>query len=132
MSISTWVAYSGVSSTYSSNVYHEVAARKCSSTRSGRNFSGLGEEAGLGPEPHDRVGVAVDDRTRDLDLELDRSRRHPLEQPEVEERDAAVGEQHRVAGVRIAGELVVAVQAAEVEAEQDLADRGRAPPGGSS
>ena len=48
--------------------------------------------------------------------------RHPLEQAEVEERHAPVVEQHRVAGVGVAGELVVAVQAAEVEAEQDLAD----------
>ena len=122
MSISTWVAYSGVSSISWSTVYHAVAARKCSSTRSGSNLLRLGEEADLGAEPHDRVLVALDHGARDLHLELDRAGRHPLEQAEVEERDAAVGEQHRVAGVRVARELVVAVHAAEVEAEQDLAD----------
>ena len=122
MSISTWVAYSGVSSTSRSTVYQEVAARKCASTRSGLNFSGFAEEADLGAEAHDRLGVALDDRPRDRDLQLDRAGRHPLEQPEVEERHAPVVEQHRVAGVRVARELAVAVQAAEVEAEEDLAD----------
>ena len=55
-------------------------------------------------------------------LELDQLRRDPLEQAEVEERHAAVVQQHGVARVRVAGELVVAVHAAEVEAEDDLAE----------
>ena len=58
--------------------------------------------------------------------QLDRARWHPLEQPEVEERHPRVGgiviQQHRVARVGVARELAVAVQAAEVEPEQDLAD----------
>ena len=50
------------------------------------------------------------------------SRVHPLEEAEVEERDAAVGQQQEVAGVGVAGELVVAVEAADEEAEDDLAE----------
>ena len=132
MSISTWVAYSGVSSTYSSTVYHEVAARKCSSTRSGLNLLGLGEEAGLGAEPHDRVGVALDHRARDLDLELDRARRHPLEQPEVEERHPPVVEQHRVA--RDGGRPRTGGGGTGSRSRSGTGSRrsGRAPPGGSS
>ena len=88
----------------------------------GVELVGLGKEAGLGAEAHDRLGVALDHGPRHGDLELDRSRRHPLEQPEVEERHASIRQQHRVAGVGVAGELVVAVEAPEVEAEHDLAD----------
>ena len=83
---------------------------------------GLGEEADLGAQPHDRVLVAFDHRAGDLHLERHRAGGHALEQPEVEERHAPVAQQHRVAGVRISGELVVAVEAAEVEPEEDLAD----------
>ena len=132
MSISTWVAYSGVSSISRSDVYHEVAARKWASTRSGLNFSGSGKKPVSVAQAHDRVGVALDHRPGHVDLELDRARRHPLEQPEVEERHPSVVEQHRVARVRVAGELAVAVQAAEVEAEQDLADPVALAPAGSS
>ena len=58
----------------------------------------------------------------DLQLELGDRRRDPLEQAEVEERHPAVVEQQRVARMRVAGELVVAVHAAEVEAVDDLGE----------
>ena len=122
MSISTWVAYSGVSSISRSDGVPRGRGAEVRQHSVGVELLGLREEARLGPEPHDRVGVALDHRARDLDLELDRARRHALEQPEVEERHPTVVEQHRVARVRVARELAVAVQAAEVEAEQDLAD----------
>ena len=69
-----------------------------------------------------RRGVALDDRALAGQLELDGLGVHALEQAEVQERDAAVVEQQEVARVRIAGELAVAVEAAEEEAEDDLAD----------
>ena len=67
-------------------------------------------------------GVALDDGALAGELELDRRGLHALEQAEVQERDAAVVQQQEVPGMRIAGELPVAVQAAEEEAEDDLAD----------
>jgi hypothetical protein len=48
-----------------------------------------------------------------------------LHQAEVEERDLAVAVEQVVAGVRVAVEQVHAVEAAEHEAEQGLADRSR-------
>ena len=74
------------------------------------------------------LALAADPEPRDLELELGELRRQPLVEAEVEERHAAVVEQQEVAGVRVAGELVVAVHAAEVEAEDDLARCGRAAP----
>src|SRR6188472_1775827 len=57
-----------------------------------------------------------------LQLELRDLGRDSLEEPEVEEDHARVVEEDRVARVRVAAELVVAVHAPEVEAEDDLAD----------
>ena len=70
----------------------------------------------------ERGGVFLDDRPLAGQLELDGGGVHALEQPEVQEGDATVVEQQEVAGVRIARELVVAVEAAEEEAEDDLAE----------
>ena len=47
---------------------------------------------------------------------------HALEQAEVEEGDAAVVQQDEVARMGVAGELAVAVEAAQEEAEDDLPD----------
>ena len=69
-----------------------------------------------------RLGVALDDRALSGELELDRRQLDPLEEAEVEEREPPVGEQQRVPRVGVAGELPVAVHAAEIEAEEDLAD----------
>ncbi len=80
----------------------------------------------------ERRRVALDDRALRGQLELDRAGVQALEQTEVEKRDAAVVEQQEVPGMRIAGELVMAVEAAEEEAEDDLADAGRARPGSAA
>ena len=69
-----------------------------------------------------RRRVALGDGALARQLELDGLAVHPLEEAEVQERDAAVGEQQEVARMRVAGELAVAVEAAEEEAEDDLAD----------
>ena len=45
-----------------------------------------------------------------------------LEEAEVQERDSAVGQEQRVAGVRIAVEQAVAQRAVEIEAHEDLAE----------
>ena len=63
----------------------------------------------LGPQP------------LDAELELGHARGDALVEAEVEEGHAAVVEQHRVARVRVARELVEAVHRPEVEAEDDLA-----------
>ncbi len=68
------------------------------------------------------LALAADAQARRLELVLGQLCRQALVEAEVEERDAAVGEQHEVAGVGVTGELVVAVHAAEVEAEDDLGD----------
>ena len=83
---------------------------------------GFRQEAGLGEQPVQRRRVFLDDRPLAGQLELDGGRVHALEQPEVQEGDAAVVQQQEVARVGVAGELVVAVQAAEEEAEHDLAE----------
>ena len=121
------------SSMSSSSTYHQVASRNWASSLSGRKRSGSREEARLGPElgaarspsPSCAGALAVE-------LELDQLRRHELEQAEVEERDAPVVHQQEVAGVRVAGELVVAVHAAEEEAEDDLAHAVARRPGRAS
>ncbi len=83
---------------------------------------GLGDEA-AGDEVVDHRGAVAGRRDAlDLELELGDGGRDALEQAEVEERHPAVVEQQRVAGVRVTGELVVAVHAAEVEAVDDLAE----------
>ncbi len=89
---------------------------------------GVGQEAGLGEQPVQRDRVALGDRALRGELEVDRARVEALEQAEVEERHAAVVEQQEVARVRVAGELAVAIEAAEEEAKDDLADAGRARP----
>ena len=70
----------------------------------------------------ERGGVFLDHGPLARQLEFDRSGVHALEQPEVQEGDASVVEQQEVAGMRIARELVVAVEAAEEEAEDDLTE----------
>ncbi len=93
------------------------ASRLSGSTRSG---------SGRKPESASSLcslgRVSLDDRALAGQLELDGLVLHALEQAEVQERDATVVEQQEVAGVRVAGELAVAVEAAEEEAEDDLAD----------
>ena len=69
-----------------------------------------------------RRRVALGDGALAGELELHRLGVHALEQAEVEERHAPVVEQQEVAGMRVAGELPVAIQAAEEEAEDDLAE----------
>ena len=64
----------------------------------------------------------LDAEARDLELEFSDLGGDPLEEAEVEERHAIVVEQQHVAGVRVAGELAVAVHRAEVEPEDDLPD----------
>ena len=74
MSMSTWVAYSGVSSTSRSQVYQEVAARKWASTRSGLNFSGSRKKPTSVPS---RMIVSVSPSMiarATVDLQLDRAR----------------------------------------------------------
>ena len=83
---------------------------------------GLLEQAALGPDLPQPLRVALVAGALGLELELDQVARHHLEQAEVQERDAAVADQQEVARVRVAAELPVAVHAAEVEAEDDLAD----------
>src|SRR3954454_15638735 len=67
------------------------------------------------------VGVALVDRAQHLELHLALVDRLALEEPEVEERDAPVVHEQRVARVRVAVEQAVAVRAVDVEAEEDLA-----------
>src|SRR6185437_659892 len=83
---------------------------------------GVRQEARLGQQPMQGRVVALGDGALSGELEVDRSAVEPLEQAEIEERHATVVEQQEVAGVRVAGELAVAIQAAEEEAEDDLAD----------
>ena len=83
---------------------------------------GLADEAALVQVLDQRLAVAGRRQPRDHELEVRDRRRDALEQAEVDERHAPVVEQQRVAGVRVAGELVVAVHAAEVEAKDDLAE----------
>src|SRR5215210_7802472 len=77
----------------------------------GAEAVGLLEEAGLGPDLLEPLAVALVAGALALELDLDQLLRHHLEQPEVQERDLAVGLQQEVAGVRVAGELAVAVHA---------------------
>ena len=122
MSIITCVAISGSSSISSSSTYHHVASRNWASSLSGRKRSGfwrkpVSVQIRLSSSPSPSWPA----RWQASSISSS-SRRHHLEQPEVQERDAAVGHQQEVARVRVAGELVVAVHAAEEEAEDDLAD----------
>ena len=66
--------------------------------------------------------VALHHRPLAGELELHGLGLHTLEQAEVQERDAPVLLQQEVPGMRIARELPVPVQAAEEEAEHDLAE----------
>ena len=66
--------------------------------------------------------AALDPQPLALQLELGRLGGDALEQPEVQEGHPPVVEQQAVARMRVAAELVVAVHAAEVEAEDRLAD----------
>ena len=68
------------------------------------------------------LGVTLHDGSLRRQLELHGPDVQTLEQAEVQEGDAAVGLQQEVARVRVAGELPVAVQAAEEEAKDDLAE----------
>src|SRR5215210_345545 len=80
------------------------------------------EEAGLGPDPLELLAVALVTGPLARELDLEQLARHHLEEAEVEEGDPAVVHQQEVAGMGVARELVVAVHAAEVEAEHGLAD----------
>src|ERR1022692_3653198 len=83
---------------------------------------GLGEKA-AGVQVLDQgSALAADAEPGDLQLVLGQFGWKPLVEPEVEEGDATVSQQHEVPGVGVAGELVMAVHAAEVEAEDDLGD----------
>src|SRR5204863_4920277 len=82
---------------------------------------GLADEAALVEVVDERLAVAETRKALDLQLELRDRPRDALEEAEVQEAHAAVVEQQRVARVGVAGELVVAVHAAEVEAKDDLA-----------
>ena len=103
-------------------VYHQIASRTNASRCSGSTRSGSGRKPDSASSRCSAGGVVLDDRALAGELELDRLGVHALEQAEVQERDAAVVEQQEVARVRVAGELAVAVEAAEEEAEDDLAD----------
>jgi hypothetical protein len=80
------------------------------------------QEAGAGQQVVEDRGVALDHRALRGQLELDGLVVHALEQAEVEERDGPVLAQQEVAGMRIARELMVAVERAQEEAEDDLAE----------
>ena len=80
------------------------------------------EEAHRGEAAVQPLDVAVHDRAQRLDLGLDVLARHALRHAEVDERHAAVLHQPVVAGVRVAREVAVAVERAEEEAEDDLAE----------
>ncbi len=67
-------------------------------------------------------GVALGHRPLTGQLQLNGLGLHALEQTEVQERHAAIGEQQEVPRVGIARELAVSVQTAEEEAEDDLAE----------
>ena len=82
----------------------------------------LPDQPRLQPELVEALGVALRPGALAGELHLEQLPRHPLEEPEVQERDAVVLEQEEVPRVRVAGELPVAVHAPEVEAEDDLAD----------
>ena len=123
LSIITWVAISGVSCTSSSAVvYHQIASLMNASRCSGSTRSGSGRKPEAASSSCSVGRVALDDRPLAGELELHRLGVHALEQAEVQERHAAVVEQQEVARVGVAGELAVAVQAAEEEAEDDLPD----------
>ncbi len=83
---------------------------------------GLRQEARLRQQRVQRLRVVLDHRALGGQLQFHRRRVEALEEAEVEERYAPVLQQHEVAGVGVAGELVVAVEAAEEEAEHDLPD----------
>ena len=123
LSIITWVAISGVScdDPVGRRVPPDRVADELEQVL-GVDALGFGQEARLGEQAVERGGVFLDDRPLAGQLELDRGGVHALEQAEVEERDAAVVEQQEVARVGVARELVVAVEAAEEEAEDDLAE----------
>ena len=82
----------------------------------------FGQEAGFAEQSVHSLGVALGDGALAGQLQFHRPRFDALVQAEVQERDAAVGEQHEVAGMGIAGELTMAVETAQVEAKDDLAD----------
>ena len=103
-------------------VYHQIGVLDEGQEVVGVHLLGFGQEARLGQQAVQRLRVALADRALAGQLELHRLGLHALEQAEVQERHAAVGEQQEVARVGVAGELPVAVQAAEEEAEHDLAD----------
>ena len=83
---------------------------------------GFGKEARLGQEAVQSLSVALAHRPLTRELQLDRLALDALEQPEVQERHAPVVQQHEVAGMRIAGELAVTVEASHEEAKNDLPD----------
>ena len=103
-------------------VYHQIASLMNASRCSGSTRSGSGRKPESASSSCSVGRVALGDRALAGELELHRLGVQALEQAEVQERHAAVVEQQEVAGVRVAGELAVAVQAAEEEAEDDLAD----------
>ena len=106
----------------SSVVYHQIADVDEGEQVLGVDALGVGQEARFGEQPVQRDRIALGDGALRGELEIDGPCIEALEQAEVEERHTAVVEQQEVAGVRIAGELPVAVEAAEEEAEDDLAD----------
>ena len=122
MSIITCVAISGTSWSSSSVRYHQVRVQELREQLVRAELVGLLEQAALGPDLPQPLRVALVAGALGLELELDQVARHDLEQAEVQEGDLAVGHQQEVARVRVAAELPVAVHAAEVEAEDDLAD----------
>ena len=76
----------------------------------------------LGDDVEQRLRVALVGRARRGDQLADVGVGEPLREPEVDERDAAVGEEEVVARVRVAVQQPVAERAVDVEADEDLAD----------
>ena len=79
------------------------------------------QEAVLAHQPVQLAGISLAGGPLAGELELRDRRVDRLEQAEVEERHGSVGLEDEVAGMRVAAEAPVAVHAAEVEPEDDLA-----------
>ena len=122
LSIITSVATSGVSTTSASVVYQPIPSSMNANSSSGSTRSGWGRKPERASSVVQRLGVVLDHRALRGELQLHGGGVEALEEAEVEERNAPVGEQHEVARMGVAGELAVAVQAAEEEAKHDLPD----------
>ena len=102
MSITICVAIWGVSSTVPSRVYHQVTSWNCSMDLLRRRAVACGQEAAGAQMLDQPLAVAEDPEPRDLELERGDRRIDPLEEAEVDECDAPVGEAHEVARMGIA------------------------------